>query len=190
MINAFNLSGVLEVLCAEIYNEIVRDLLVSDPSGSADAAVTPFNVGQLGSTAASGVSVIAGLDVRESRDGSFYVPKLTRIALTSRAEAMALMQQGLTNRTVNATEMNDHSSRSHTIMTLSLSVVSEAASKGVAPPTTFAQLNLVDLAGSERYAARHSDTQVHTSYRVDVCGLQGQGRAFRFLCVSDVGLCS
>jgi hypothetical protein len=57
-----------------------------------------------------------------------------------------LIDQGMATRTIASTNMNDQSSRSHSIFTIKIH------QKDSSDPTksVFAKLNLVDLAGSER----------------------------------------
>ncbi|CAD8093676.1 unnamed protein product [Paramecium sonneborni] len=73
-----------------------------------------------------------------------YVENLTEIAAASFNDVISLMQRGLANRHVSATQMNLESSRSHSIFTLQL----ELRTKGMY--TRKSKLNFVDLAGSER----------------------------------------
>ncbi|CAD8152236.1 unnamed protein product [Paramecium octaurelia] len=73
-----------------------------------------------------------------------YVENLTEIAVTSFNDVLLLMQRGLANRHVSATQMNLESSRSHSIFTLQL----EQRTKGMY--TRKSKMNFVDLAGSER----------------------------------------
>ena len=55
------------------------------------------------------------------------------------------MSQGQSNRAVGSHDMNEHSSRSHSILT----VVCRGRNK-LDGTVTFGKLNLIDLAGSER----------------------------------------
>ena len=63
------------------------------------------------------VSSFQLLDVRESSDGSFYVPNLSKHVVTSRQELLSLVHQGSAARYTSATIMNEHSSRSHSMLT-------------------------------------------------------------------------
>ncbi|OQR84799.1 kinesin-like protein [Achlya hypogyna] len=106
----------------EIYNEEVRDLLSKDPK--------------------------AGLDLKENADSGVYVKNLTAQVVKDAAEIDAVMRQGNKSRSVGATNMNQTSSRSHSIFT----IVVECLSDGVdgKDHVCVGKLNLVDLAGSER----------------------------------------
>lgn len=61
---------------------------------------------------------------------------------------MALLQQGATNRRVAETEMNEKSSRSHSVFTCTLE--SKTTDDYGSTHLRFSRLHLVDLAGSER----------------------------------------
>lgn len=75
----------------EIYNESIRDLL--DSSGKKDK-----------------------LDIRQGPEGN-QVVGLTEVPVTSPEQVHDLMRQGQANRAVGSHDMNEHSSRSHSILT-------------------------------------------------------------------------
>lgn len=109
----------------EVYNEHVRDLLV--------ARTNPPTY----------------LKIRESRADGVYVQGLTDSPVKSYAEVEKLMKSGDQNRTVASTKMNDTSSRSHAVFTLTLKQIQH----DLASDSTIerlARMRLVDLAGSER----------------------------------------
>ena len=83
------------------------------------------------------------LQVRELQPGSFSVVQLTEIEVTSITEAMNLLHTGGLLRTTESTAVNQNSSRSHAVFSISLV---SADSEG---NTVTRKLNLVDLAGSE-----------------------------------------
>ncbi|OQR82655.1 hypothetical protein ACHHYP_15672 [Achlya hypogyna] len=97
---------------AQIYMENINDLLVAPPSGLVDLPVR-----------------------QRTEDGVFYVDGLESFDVASLDDARCLVQMAMTNRTLAATSRNPTSSRSHTILTISIAS---------------AKLVLVDLAGSER----------------------------------------
>lgn len=76
----------------EIYNETIRDLL--DSSGSKEK-----------------------LDVRQTPEGN-QVIGLTDVTISSIEQVRDLMKQGQANRAVGSHDMNEHSSRSHSILTV------------------------------------------------------------------------
>ena len=102
----------------EVYNEEIRDLLVN---GSYDK-----------------------LEVRQGEHGN-HVPGLTECPVSSIEDVFKLFSQAEMNRATASTNMNEHSSRSH--MMLTINVVSENIRTG---SSSRGKLNLVDLAGSER----------------------------------------
>ncbi|CAD8186553.1 unnamed protein product [Paramecium pentaurelia] len=73
-----------------------------------------------------------------------YVENLTEIAVSSYNDVLSLLQRGINNRHVSATQMNLESSRSHSVFTIQF----EQRTKGMY--TRRSKLNFVDLAGSER----------------------------------------
>ncbi|KAL8462126.1 hypothetical protein ACS0TY_032472 [Phlomoides rotata] len=111
----------VQVQMIEIYNEQVRDLLVSDGSNRR-------------------------LDIRNnSQLNGLNVPDASLIPVKCTQDVLDLMRIGQRNRAVGATALNLRSSRSHSILTVHVrgrDVVSGTMLKGC--------LHLVDLAGSER----------------------------------------
>lgn len=105
----------------EIYNEQVRDLLVSDGSGRR-------------------------LDIRNSPQlNGLNVPDASLVPVTCTQDVLDLMRIGQKNRAVGATALNERSSRSHSVLTVHVQgkeLVSGSILRGC--------LHLVDLAGSER----------------------------------------
>lgn len=78
------------------------------------------------------------------RDG-VKVDGLDEVYLNSSAQGLNVLREGLRRRHVAATQMNDHSSRSHMVFTLTLSIMVP----GSVEVARTAKINLVDLAGSE-----------------------------------------
>nr|CCA14324.1 kinesinlike protein putative [Albugo laibachii Nc14] len=109
----------ITVSVMEIYNEQIRDLLIQDGSSST-------------------------LQVRQGPNGNF-VPGLTQVPVQTLDEVLDLIRIGNKFRSTHATDMNEHSSRSHSILSVQLrsqNLVTNAVSHG--------KVFLVDLAGSER----------------------------------------
>ncbi|KNC98298.1 uncharacterized protein SPPG_06694 [Spizellomyces punctatus DAOM BR117] len=107
----------------EIYNEHVHDLL--SPS-----------------TASS-------LTVRYSASRGFYVENLLVLECHALGDCVAVLQEGLRNRTTRAHQLNEYSSRSHAMMTLYID--SERADpEGGLPLRQHGKISFVDLAGSEK----------------------------------------
>ncbi len=110
----------------EIYLEEVRDLL--DPNhGNARA-----------------------LELRENPDSGVYVRDLTSCVCKSIKEIEEVMNVGNQARAVGATDMNEHSSRSHALFLITVEC-SQPGPDG-RKHIRVGRLNLVDLAGSERQA--------------------------------------
>uniref|UniRef100_A0AAY4DUI4 Kinesin-like protein n=1 Tax=Denticeps clupeoides TaxID=299321 RepID=A0AAY4DUI4_9TELE len=106
----------------EIYQEEIRDLLSKDQSRR--------------------------LDLKERPDTGVYVKDLSSFVTKSVREIEHVMNLGNQNRSVGATNMNEHSSRSHAIFVITI----ECSELGVDGENHIrvGKLNLVDLAGSER----------------------------------------
>ncbi|KAL6433755.1 hypothetical protein ACFW04_005780 [Cataglyphis niger] len=113
-----------EVSFLEIYNERVRDLLRLDQSQS------------------------HSLRVREHPTGGPYVQDLSCHLVYDYSDIQECMVRGNTHRTTASTKMNDVSSRSHAIFTITF--VQAGFSEGNMPSETVSKVHLVDLAGSER----------------------------------------
>ena len=85
------------------------------------------------------------LDVRESIQG-IYINRLSEKEVHSAQEVMQLMEQGDESKNIAATQLNELSSRSHTVFRINLQI---SARTGSDSKIRLSQLNLVDLAGSE-----------------------------------------
>jgi hypothetical protein len=103
----------------EIYREQIRDLLA------------PKNI---------------GLKVREAPSGDVYVQGLSDEFVTSPDELLDVVAEGDKSRSVAATNMNETSSRSHSVLIV---IVTQKCRDG---SVKVGKLNLADLAGSERIA--------------------------------------
>ena len=109
------------MLKVEIYNEDIRDLLSKTKNR---------------------------LDLKENPDTGVYVKDLSTYVVKSIEEMENLMNLGHENRAVGSTLMNEQSSRSHSIFTITIEQ-SEIGPDGE-EHIRVGKLNLVDLAGSER----------------------------------------
>lgn len=105
----------------EIYQEEIRDLLSKNGT--------------------------AKLELKE-KDNSVYVKDLSTFVVKRPEDMMEIFNEGQLNRHVGATNMNEHSSRSHSIFTITIES-SEIGADGKAH-IRVGKLNIVDLAGSER----------------------------------------
>ena len=85
------------------------------------------------------------------RRGHIWIPSLSMVKVHSVGDVEALVAKGDKGRSTFATDMNEHSSRSHLI--LSLYVKAENLGTG---EKTASKLHLIDLAGSERVSRSHA----------------------------------
>ncbi|CAH0548957.1 unnamed protein product [Brassicogethes aeneus] len=111
----------------EIYNEQIRDLLLPTDK----------------------LSIAPNLSLKETPNEGVTVPGLVSHPVHNASECEYYLNMGSKNRMIGDTLMNQNSSRSHSIFTISIEQIShinnnESIKKG--------KLNLVDLAGSERQA--------------------------------------
>lgn len=111
-----------QVSYLEIYNERVRDLLGAQNAGHC-------------------------LRVREHRIYGPYVENLSQHTVNNFEEIYECMMKGNAERTTASTNMNDTSSRSHAIFTITFV---QAGFLNDMPSETVSKIHLVDLAGSER----------------------------------------
>ncbi|OZC09470.1 kinesin heavy chain family protein [Onchocerca flexuosa] len=108
----------IKVSYFEIYNEKIRDLL----------DVTKMN-----------------LAIHEDKNRVPYVKGATERFVSSPEEVMACIDEGKSNRHVAVTNMNEHSSRSHSVFLIQVKQENTATQKKLT-----GKLYLVDLAGSEK----------------------------------------
>jgi hypothetical protein len=88
-------------------------------------------------------------ELRESPTAGVYVKDLSTHLCSNFSEINELMTRGNKNRAVGATDMNEHSSRSHAIFMVTIEM-SEKWEEDGRTHFKVGKLNLVDLAGSER----------------------------------------
>ena len=151
-------SAVVRVSFLQIYNEKIFDLL--NPSLS----VAQRETGGRGEE-------FAGLRLRwDAAKRHFFVENLFQYECASAEEALQHYQTGIANKQVASTTMNVASSRSHTLLTLTLAR-REEREEAAAPREVVSQLSLVDLAGSERSVASggmgRSSTRFHEAINVN-----------------------
>lgn len=94
------------------------------------------------------------LQIRENSKTGIYIEEVTEEYVTSVKGVLKLMQSGARNRSVAATGMNEGSSRSHSVFTLTLSQKHLHTQE-----VTTGKLVLVDLAGSEMVKKTNSSGQ-------------------------------
>ena len=135
----------IAVSVLEIYNETLRDLLAGEgspegPAGAARDATPKLEIRNSGDSGGGGGGGGSGV----------HVPGLTVRAVNSLGEVLGLLEAGERNRAQACTNLNEHLSRSHALVSIHVTVRPPAGGG----PARSAKLHLVDLAGSER-VARH-----------------------------------
>ncbi|XP_048752389.2 kinesin-like protein KIFC3 isoform X3 [Ostrea edulis] len=116
----------ITVSVMEIYNEMIRDLLSGDPSYKMEVKMNP--------------------------EGGLHVPGLCSETVKSVDDVNRVFALGQKNRATATTNMNEHSSRSHALLTVRVIGVNKTTNI-----KTVGKLNLVDLAGSERVSKSGAD---------------------------------
>ncbi|KAK0079423.1 hypothetical protein PV325_001283 [Microctonus aethiopoides] len=118
-----NMQYLVRASYLEIYQEEIRDLLHIDQS--------------------------LRFELKEKPESGVFVKDLSTVVCKSAQEIQQLMNRGNLNRTIGATNMNEHSSRSHAIflITIEMGSLDNGENSG---GIRVGRLNLVDLAGSER----------------------------------------
>ncbi len=86
------------------------------------------------------------LKIREDKNKGIYIENLTEKFAKSEEMILNLMQHGNDSRAVAATNMNENSSRSHSIFVMNI----QQQSNGEEKCAKSGKLYLVDLAGSEK----------------------------------------
>jgi kinesin family protein C2/C3 len=122
----------------EIYNERVRDLLVPLPEKE-----------EVWRGGAAGERMLDAKDsakpARNAEEEDECVASVTRVVVRDAAHALDVIREGASRRASAATALNERSSRSHSVVTVSVEGALVASGARVA-----GRLHLVDLAGSER----------------------------------------
>ncbi|GAU46930.1 hypothetical protein TSUD_85300 [Trifolium subterraneum] len=117
----------------EIYNETIKDLLLSNRSSGFDQTRAENSVHGKQYT------------IRHDKNGNTHVLDLTIVDVCSADEISSLLQKAAQIRSMGRTQMNEQSSRSHFVVTLRICGINENTEQQVQ-----GVLNLIDLAGSER----------------------------------------
>ena len=143
------LAVTVRVSYLDIYNETMIDLLASlgssreEHDGNLTVVEDKF----------TGTLTWAFLSLKHV-PGSTIVKGLTTHIATNEEEALNLLFEGETNRSISEHELNKKSTRSHCIFTIHVESRSRVESS---ERVIFAKLNLVDLAGSERLSKTGTD---------------------------------
>lgn len=121
----------IHVTFVEIYNDEIRDLLVHTEGSSVAAPA---------------------IAVRESPVKGVYLDGIRELDVKTEADVAQLLEQGNSQRAVASHNLNETSSRSHAIFTISLDQRRKPSAPAVGAKLQLlrSKLHLVDLAGSER----------------------------------------
>ncbi|XP_066259480.1 chromosome-associated kinesin KIF4A [Euwallacea similis] len=118
----FSVDFTMSVSFTELYREVLYDLLAERPR---DQCV---------------------LEIREDNSKGVYIPNVTEKPVETANDVLKILLQGSLGRSTAATNMNLHSSRSHSIFAINMAM----QHKSDKTQNKTAKLCLVDLAGSER----------------------------------------
>jgi kinesin family member 11 len=132
----------VKVSLVELYNEELRDLLAPELSAPA-GSTQPMGRGTSAKDASDG-----GLKIFEdaSKKG-VVIQGLQEVNVKDAKDALAVLTKGSQRRQIAATKFNDHSSRSHSVFSITVHT-KETSSLGD-DLLRVGKMNLVDLAGSE-----------------------------------------
>lgn len=117
----------------EIYNEDIRDLLVMGKG---------LNVNQR----------MKSLKLKETKDGAVVIKDLSHFVVNNVEDLKRLKAAGDKQRAFGVTRMNQRSSRSHTIFTITVETIVNNANDPAKSSVRVGKFHLIDLAGSERQA--------------------------------------
>ena len=131
----------------ELYNERIYDLLSADTKAN-DAITQDYN--SLKDDDQSPRHRKKGLNIREDKGAWRLRTGASDIVVDNEEQILSLLWEGARNRAVSATDMNEYSSRSHTIFQIIIEMVVNADSNnGQKGFVRRSKINLVDLTGSE-----------------------------------------
>lgn len=94
-----------------------------------------------------------GLLQEDAKHGTVQMRPITTVPVVDVKQGAKRLRQALHLRTISATDINEHSSRAHTIFQLHLDI----SSRGGAGGKRHSTLTFVDLAGSERLSKSNAE---------------------------------
>ncbi|KAH7889682.1 P-loop containing nucleoside triphosphate hydrolase protein [Phlebopus sp. FC_14] len=130
----------VKISFVELYNEELRDLLANELSAPVGSAQP---MGKGGPSDNQGVLKIFD----DASKKGVFIQGLEEVLVKDATDALALLTKGSHRRQIAATKFNDHSSRSHSVF--SITIHTKEASTIGDDLLKVGKLNLVDLAGSE-----------------------------------------
>lgn len=133
---------IVKVSFIELYNEELRDLLAPDLPAPSNL-LQPMGVASKDSKNSEQKLTIFD----DSTKGGVFIQGLEEIAVKDSKDALSLLTKGSERRQIAATKFNDHSSRSHSVF--SITVHTKETTVHGDDLVKVGKLNLVDLAGSE-----------------------------------------
>ncbi|KAL0392076.1 UNVERIFIED_CONTAM: Kinesin-like protein KIN-4A [Sesamum radiatum] len=148
----------LQVSFIEIHKEEVRDLL--EPSSASKQEIANGHAGKIN------IPGRPPIQIRETSNGVITLAGSTECSVKTLKEMADCLEQGSLNRATGSTNMNNQSSRSHAIFTITVEqmkrlhpVISGDGNLNDCMTEDYlcAKLHLVDLAGSERAKRTGSD---------------------------------
>ncbi|KAL5201450.1 hypothetical protein ABZP36_035804, partial [Zizania latifolia] len=151
----------LRVSFIEILKEEMRDLL--DPAAAAATGKVENGNGHTGRLSVPGKPPV---QIWEASNGIITLAGSTEVHVTTQKEMTACLEQGSMSRATGSTNMNNQSSHSHAIFTITLEQMRKAdpimtidgmPNEETSEDYLCAKLHLVDLAGSERAKRTGSD---------------------------------
>ncbi|CAF0829857.1 unnamed protein product [Didymodactylos carnosus] len=125
-----NVVFYIRVSYCEIYNEQIRDLI--NPSHT------------------------ESLQIRGSIEDGFYVENLFQTYIETMDELLTILEEGELNRVTASHNLNDHSSRSHAMLSIQIEHDLQNSDDPKVQITKQGKLIFVDLAGSEKVKVSHS----------------------------------
>ncbi|GLB34934.1 putative kinesin-domain-containing protein [Lyophyllum shimeji] len=133
----------VKVSYIELYNEELRDLLANDlPAPNGTTQPMGMASKDANKIADSGLKIFDDVNKR-----GVTIQGLEEITVKDSQAALALLRKGSHRRQIAATKFNDHSSRSHSVFSITVHV--KEPSIAGEDLLKVGKLNLVDLAGSE-----------------------------------------
>jgi kinesin family protein 11 len=135
----------VKVSFVELYNEELRDLLaneLSPPTGTMQPMGMGSGAASKDPNGGGGLKIFDDVNKR-----GVFIQGLEEVCVKDASDALALLTKGSDRRQIAATKFNDHSSRSHSVFSITVHL-KETSNMGD-DLLKIGKLNLVDLAGSE-----------------------------------------